>query len=278
METLSALLDGELQGDAARFAMKRLAHDPLWQRSFGNWQLLGDALRGQAGSVAPADFAARVSAAVAAEPAPRSAPAPAPVAVAAAAPARSTARGRWISGAALAASVAMVAMFVARPFSPDGGAATPAPSAPTESVAARAPGITVAARQEPPSAPAAQPAAAATIAVAEVPRRASDRRWRGQGQRVALRAATRAPATATVARTGTVGEPAPGVAGDPFGPPPVEVVPRPWPRAVLPAAGAFTAGFHGAGASTQSFYPFEPRLPNAGELAPVPASGDERRR
>lgn len=279
METLSALFDGELQGDAARFAMKRLAHDPQWQRSFGNWQLVGDALRGQAGSIAPGDFAARVSAAVAADPVARIAPPLAPVAVAA--PARAVARRKWIGGAALAASVAMVAMFVGRPFSQDGGTAIPTPPAPTELATAPLPATAPAAGQEPALAEAALPVAVAAIAVAEVPRRASDRRSRGQSQRVALRASKRQAATAAVARAGAVGEPASRVGGDPFGPPQVEVVSRPWPRAALPATGsaaAFTASFHGAAATTPSFYPFEPRLPNAGNAAPVPANGDDRRR
>ena len=51
-ETLSALFDGELRGDAARFALKRLGHDAQWRQACGRWQLYGDVLRGQATAVA----------------------------------------------------------------------------------------------------------------------------------------------------------------------------------------------------------------------------------
>ncbi|MDQ3270392.1 MAG: sigma-E factor negative regulatory protein, partial [Pseudomonadota bacterium] len=56
-ESLSALFDGELQGDAARFAYKRLARDVRWRQSCGNWQLAGDVLRGRATAPAPRGFA-----------------------------------------------------------------------------------------------------------------------------------------------------------------------------------------------------------------------------
>ncbi|NUO77696.1 MAG: sigma-E factor negative regulatory protein, partial [Lysobacter sp.] len=65
-EALSALFDGELDGDAARFALKRLSHDEQWRRACGSWQLCGDALRGQAAGIAAPNFADRVAAAVAA--------------------------------------------------------------------------------------------------------------------------------------------------------------------------------------------------------------------
>ena len=56
-EALSALFDGELPGDAARFALKRLDHDAGWRETCGRWQMIGDALRGETISVAPAGFA-----------------------------------------------------------------------------------------------------------------------------------------------------------------------------------------------------------------------------
>ena len=66
-ETLSALFDGELRGDAARFALKRLDHDSAWGQAVGRWQLAGDVLRGRAEAMAPAGFAQRVGDALAAE-------------------------------------------------------------------------------------------------------------------------------------------------------------------------------------------------------------------
>ncbi|MDQ2701831.1 MAG: sigma-E factor negative regulatory protein, partial [Pseudomonadota bacterium] len=98
---LSAMFDGELGQDEARFLRKRLEHDAGLAACVSRWQLAGDILRGQATAAAPAGFADGVAAAVAAESTgPRAAAA---------------GRGRrWIPGAALAASVAVVAMFMAR--------------------------------------------------------------------------------------------------------------------------------------------------------------------
>src|SRR5690606_32020838 len=102
-ETLSALFDGELQGDSARFALKRLDHDAHWREACGRWQLCGDVLRGQAGGIAPTGFAERVGAALELE----------TMAQPVTASVRATpVRRRWIGGAALAASVAMAALFV----------------------------------------------------------------------------------------------------------------------------------------------------------------------
>lgn len=288
LETLSALFDGELQGDAARFAIKRLGHDPQWQQAFGNWQLLGDALRGQASAAAPADFAARVAAAVSAEPVRVAAPAAGVItAPATSVPSASVARRKWIGGAALAASVAMVAMFVARPFSQDStttpGAAT---LAPTElATTSKLPPASVPAEAPPALPDAVLQMSAAALAVAEVPRRASERRSRGQSQRVALRASKRqmaVPAIASVATATAVAtaQPAQHSSVNPFRPQHVEVISRPWPRAVLPASpatGAFTASFGSSAASSPSFYPFEPRLPSANDVAPAPLSPDELR-
>jgi Meckel syndrome type 1 protein len=283
METLSALFDGELEGDAARFAMKRLGHDPQWRQAIGTWQLLGDALRGQAASVAPADFAARVVAAVAAESAGHAA-APDAAAPAVAKTAARSSRRKWLGGAALAASVAMVAMFVARPFSQDSstnpGTLVPAP---TQLTIAPTP-IPAPADVTPASPGTALPIAAAAIAVAEVPRRMGERRSRGQSQRAGLRAPKRqsaAPAivggATALAVSGTLHSSA-----NPFRPQHVEVVSRPWPRAALPgspSAGSLTASFGTGTAGSPSFYPFEPRLPNnTSDGAPAPLGADERRR
>ena len=101
-ETLSALFDGELRGDAARFALKRLDHDRAWSESVSRWQLAGDVLRGRGDAAAPAGFAARVGSALAAE-----ARLDAMPAAAAGAGASRRTLGGWMPGAALAASVAV---------------------------------------------------------------------------------------------------------------------------------------------------------------------------
>lgn len=280
METLSALFDGELQGDAARFAMKRLSHDPQWRQAIGNWQLLGDALRGQAGGVAPEGFAARMAIAISAEPAGGVAGQPALV-PAAAAGAPTMTRRKWLGGAALAASVAVVAMFVPRPFSQD-SSTTPdgVTTAPIELATAPTP------IQAPPAEPvraspdAALPMGAAALAVAEAPRRAGERRSRGQSQRAAKRrtaAPAIASAAAVVAVSGSLHS-----AANPFRPQQVEVISRPWPRATLPGSpttGVFTASFGSGAASSPSFYPFEPSLPTTvTDTTTVPVGVDERRR
>jgi len=69
-QQLSAMLDGELSPDEARFMLRRLEHDVNLARCWERWQLCGEVLRGRADGLLPADFAARVTAAVQA-PAPR---------------------------------------------------------------------------------------------------------------------------------------------------------------------------------------------------------------
>lgn len=70
-EDLSALVDGELDRSRTAFLMRRLEHDAGLRARFGRYQLIGDALRGRTGlPVAGEALAARVAAAVAAEPRP----------------------------------------------------------------------------------------------------------------------------------------------------------------------------------------------------------------
>lgn len=271
-ETLCALFDGQLQGDAARFAVKRLGHDAQWRQACGRWQLYGDVMRGQATGVAAGGFAERVALAIALEAPlataqPANEPRQTPVATA-----RHGSRRGWIGGA-LAASVAMAALFVTRPFSDPQAPSTP-DSAPAQVASVTAPVAT-------PAVPAPTPAPkapdqgvggleAAAVAVAEVPRRAVERRSaRSQNQRAALRASrpvqptvavASAPATAVAALPAHSPTTQPA---NPFQPQHEEAATRPWPRAVLPqysSSGAMTASYGtSAGAS---FYPFEPSLEN----------------
>ena len=119
---LSAMLDGALAPDQARFLLRRLQHDEELAGCWSRWQLAGDILRGQGSAMVPAGFAQRVALAVAAD---------------ATTPARSTSRWtKWGSGAALAAaSVAAIALFVTRQL-PD---AVPAANAPQTEIASTAP-------------------------------------------------------------------------------------------------------------------------------------------
>ncbi|HET6396322.1 MAG TPA: sigma-E factor negative regulatory protein, partial [Pseudoxanthomonas sp.] len=89
-QQLSALVDGDLAPDEARFLLRRLQHDQELAGCYERWQLYGQALRGQVRDLAAPDFGARVAAAVQAE-----------AATAAAAPsgARRATWTRWGGGA-----------------------------------------------------------------------------------------------------------------------------------------------------------------------------------
>lgn len=259
-ESLSALFDGELRGDAARFVHKRLAGDVQWRQACGTWLLAGDVLRGRTVAAAPAGFADRVQLALAQE----------SVAAAHAPAAMVGSRRGWIGGAALAASVAVAAWFVASPVDESTPAAMPAATVATAALARAAP--------MPPT------ALAASIALEVAPPvRGEARRTANAGSRPPPRAIAAATAAAAPERTvASVASVASGgidasALADPFRLPPPQAASRPWPRAVLPhypVAGALTAGY---GASPQNpgvvfsdspgFYPFEPRLPPATEVA-----------
>ena len=75
-ETLSALLDGEAGGDAAKFLARRIEHDPEAAAQLGRWQFAGDALRARAAKNTEVDLRAALRQQLAAD------AAAAPVAVA----------------------------------------------------------------------------------------------------------------------------------------------------------------------------------------------------
>ncbi|MCD7100096.1 RseA family anti-sigma factor, partial [Stenotrophomonas sp. MMGLT7] len=113
-QQLSALIDGELSTDEARFMLRRLQHDAELSGCHERWLLCGDVLRGQSCAPAPLDFAGRVAAAVAHEPPPERTGSPSR------SPAHAPRRWlRWGGGTALAASVAALAMFMSREQLPD---------------------------------------------------------------------------------------------------------------------------------------------------------------
>lgn len=261
-EALSALFDGELHGDERRFALRRLSHDEAWQQACGRWQLIGDAMRRQAPIAAPSGFAERVQARLG-ETQP------------AASPARRAPLWRrpW-AGGALAASVALAALFAAgtftRPPAELPPPAAPVAQAPAAVPAAAAPAIVpvpdravavepadavpaTTTRQAP--APASRRQPARVVAAADTARR------RTRPARVEAQAIAAAPSPVAVAAALPPVDPA-----NPFSLKRDEpIAPRPWPRSVLSGqpAGAFTASYGAAadsGAERPSFYPFEPRL------------------
>lgn len=256
-QQLSAMLDGELSPDQARFMLRRLQHDSTLGDCWERWQVCGDVLRGQRNALLPPDFAQGVARAIADQ----------QVAGQVASPVSGRAPGaprlwRWGGGAALAASVAMVALFVGRqpelasgPALPDVATVSPADAAtPADTTATPAPGGV--------PAEAAVMLAGSALAVAELPRRTDERRSRGQHQRAAVSRVQRqvieapvamtvaAPLAASVAPAGPSAlaelalPTAPRFAGtDPFAALP-DAASRPWPRAVLPGAGqAHTVGY-----------------------------------
>ncbi|MBD9477855.1 sigma-E factor negative regulatory protein [Pseudoxanthomonas sp. PXM02] len=282
-QQLSALMDGDLAADEARFLLRRVQHDQELAGCWERWQLCGDVLRGQGRAPAPAGFAERVAQAIAAEATPS----------ATAAPQASRPRSllaRW-GGGALAASVALVALFMARQQSPQD--VPVGEGAQVASAQATSPAVL----PESPSAPApdAEAYAAAAVAVAaSVPRRQDSARRSATRSQQAARSAQRvARAEAPVRANGTTqGTPLEAVAtmtasanmhaaSNPFSHRAQDagaVASRPWPRSALSAypsaSGGLTTGYS-SDAAASTFYPFDPRLPSSAPVAaPVDAPRD----
>ncbi|NLB58429.1 MAG: hypothetical protein GX805_08215 [Gammaproteobacteria bacterium] len=266
-QQLSAMLDGELSPDQARFMLRRLQHDDGLAGRWERWQVCGDVLRGQHGALLPADFAQKVSAAIAGD--------------AAVPEARHARKGgprllRWGGGAALAASVAMAALLVGRQAGIEPGQVAPQASpvfaaTGTDPVPADPVAIDPA-----PHAPAAAAAAVAAtaLAAAEVPRRAAETRpSRAQaadpaGTGISSRSAAApqlaavavsdppprpmevAPTVASAALAGPADAPvlaglppaADGIGTDPFAALPMTVASRPWPRAGIGTGEGYSVG------------------------------------
>jgi len=279
---LSAMMDGELSPDEAKFMLRRLEHDSALAGCWERWQICGDVLRGRRHALLPADFAQRVALAIADD-------GRAAVANSAISAAKSRPRlVRWGGGAALAASVAVAAFLVARQLPDDAGSAPDTPSTIVAQAPATPPTPAPAPVEAAPRPAAGTPAtetgaalATTAVAVAEVPRRASERRARAQSQRTPERVQTREvaispPAIAAadlpaLAEVPTADTAPPAAGTDPFAAPPTAPT-RPWPRAILrayPADSAFSAGYGNPGASS-GFAPFEPRIEPRLDIGPVP--------
>ena len=128
LEALSALLDGELAGDAARAGCARWRDDAEQRERWHTWHLIGDAMRSDDLACAPARdqrFLAALKTRLAAEPVVLAPP-----------PKRSAVtvlrrRSRWIASSAVAAGFVAVAgtVFVLREGAPvDGPAVAVLPS------------------------------------------------------------------------------------------------------------------------------------------------------
>jgi negative regulator of sigma E activity len=101
-EQVSAFLDGELPNSETDLLLKRLMRDAELRERFGSYALIGEACRSEKNSPLAGDLCSRVNRAIDGEALTAAVPAPAPAAA------------HWsrpVAGAALAAGVAVVAVF-----------------------------------------------------------------------------------------------------------------------------------------------------------------------
>ncbi len=283
-EQLSAMMDGALSTDEARFLLRRMEHDDELADCWERWQFVGDAMRGNAGRALPADFSRRVGRAIADDVGVDGMAEEQSFAMAAAPGARRPLL-RWGGGAALAASVALAALIGSRALltpedAPLPAVATAPVPVPEVSVPVPKPVLPAGAAE----------AGAAAIAAAAVATRDNRTDRTGRAARPHLLAGAQAvPAgrsTATVvaakpqvAASSQVLQIAKATHGRDLAPN-ADMTGKPWPRALVPGAsagGEVTAGFEGSPA----FQPFQtapqpPRLdwlpPNAAQPQPAEAA------
>jgi len=223
-QQLSAMLDGELPVDEAKFMLRRLEHDVELAECWERWQVCGEVLRGQVSRVLAEDFAARVAVAIQA-PLPRSR-----ASGGLNAHRRPRRRALYWGGAGMAASLALVAavLVVRLP----GDEVLPEPSA----VVADSSDVSAIA-----ALPEAQVALAEPAPIHVVP----------EPSPVVVQAPVREVGVAAMAS-----DRAELAARELLAPTaPVPAVPRPWPRAVG-GAGRFAVGY---GAAPMPMDPFQPR-------------------
>lgn len=118
-EFISSLMDGEINQESSRFLMRRLASDDDMQATWSRYHLVRDCLRFQNGAMADIDLTSRVSEALEQE-----------VTV----QRRWAGASRWlkpVGGAAVAASVALMAIVAVGPASDPGTAGASLQSAAT---------------------------------------------------------------------------------------------------------------------------------------------------
>jgi negative regulator of sigma E activity len=149
---LSAFLDGELDGQASRFLLRRLEHDAALRQCWDDWHVAGACLRRSPIRLLPAGFAGRVSAALEQERVPR----------------RGHAVLRWAGGVAVAASVAVLALLAAQPQP----SVAPGPDAPSMAASGQ---VAEAPLRESDLTPEHARVAAQTVAAVQGPQLATDR-------------------------------------------------------------------------------------------------------
>jgi Anti sigma-E protein RseA, N-terminal domain len=270
-EQLSAMMDGALSADEARFLLRRMEHDDELADCWERWQFAGDAMRGIAGRALPADFSRRVGRAIADDVALADAIEAQTLAVAAA-PGTRRPLLRWGGGAALAASVALAALIGSRTLSAPDHAPQQVATAPSAPVA-----VPVASVRVPePVLPAgvAEAGAAAIAAAATKDNRAVRPHLVASAQAVPVGRSAAADLAAAKSRKAMSSQ-AVQVASATYGrdlAPGAHITSKPWPRALVPGAsagGEVTAGLEGSPA----FQPFQP--PRSEWLPPNAASSAE---
>lgn len=113
-EQLSALIDGELERDSARFLLRRIGHDAELAARWDRWHHYGEVMRGAALPLRE-DFAASIMAALEDAPAVQVQSSRSPRVL------------RWGGGFAVAASVALAALLLVKPTQE--GSVLPVPGA-----------------------------------------------------------------------------------------------------------------------------------------------------
>ena len=278
-QQLSAMMDGELASDEARFLFRRLQHDHELAGCWERWQVCSVVLRGQGTALLPADFSQRVAGLVALESSHSSFAGEQAVA----ATGTHSRRWMWWGGGALAASLALL-VVVPRPASNPASNANDgtrvATTATSPATPVPQPSAVVHDASRSPSTPPAAVQLATALAVAEAPRRIAARRSRAASPDIrrspdprTQRVVEAADSSQRVAAAEPLDLPR---RSNPFAAQQQEALPsHPWPRAVLPGTntGAFTAGY--STGTTGEFYPFEPRNLSVPEVQ-VPAGDGQR--
>lgn len=265
-EQLSAMMDGALSADEARFLLRRMEHDDELADCWERWQFVGDAMRGNAGRALPADFSRRVGRAIA-DAVALDEIVEEPSFAMAVAPGARRPLLRWGGGAALAASVALVALIGSRAFlSPE---EAPLPATATAPVPVPEVFVPVPQPVLPAGAAEAGVAAIAAAAVATRDSRAARPHLLAGAQVVPADRSTPAVATGKprVAASSQVVQIAKATHGRDLAPG-ADMTGKPWPQALVPGAsagGEVTAGFEGSPA----FQPFH-AAPQARRLEWLP--------
>ncbi|MGV8943178.1 sigma-E factor negative regulatory protein [Thermomonas sp.] len=284
-EQLSALMDGALPADETRFLLRRLKHDAPLAECWERWRLSAEVMRGLVPAQRlPVDFAARVAASLRGEENHSGGLAATQAVATGRQEARPSTWLRWGGGAAVAASLAVVALMnqpavVGSPDKLAGNTAVAAvdmsPSVADNTIAlAPAP-----VRKTPvPQAPAQDPvgtgiesqAAALASAVAAVARPARNSRGGGQPD---VTQATAVQATSVLAATNTVQSVDSALGGASNITrflPQADITTRPWPRSVLPQSGnaGLTVGFGTSERTVAPYVPFQLRS-GFGSMPPV---------